>query len=204
MAGKNGKKGGGLFWIPRKNHKHKHLKEQHNEKKTAASIGSQKGPTATAAGTAMMTKAMMSGDSPDHCRTDPLLELKDRPVACTSNGNANKPSAETITASVSVEPVPKPQEALPTSEDKPEEPIGKRNRSTSTDDDEIETAAIVGEKKEDGEEQPLANGAVDLIDGDPTKFNNLGAKKLEEDSEDESCGVKCLYYTLQCCECTIM
>lgn len=59
MAGKNGKKGGGLFWIPRKNHKHKHLKEQHNEKKTAASIGSQKGPTATAAGTAMMTKYVL-------------------------------------------------------------------------------------------------------------------------------------------------
>lgn len=148
---------------------------------------------------------MMSGDSPDHCRTDPLLDLKDKPVACTSsNGNAARPAAETIQATVSVEPRPKAQEAVAVCGPADATSVTRRSRSTSTE-DEIEMAATpLSPDKNPTECEETLNGPIDATDSDPTKLNSIYGKKENAEQEEEGCGVKCLYYTLQCCECTIM
>ncbi|GLV42699.1 Juvenile hormone epoxide hydrolase 2 [Carabus blaptoides fortunei] len=205
----HGKKGGGfnVLWIPGKRHnKHKnHGHGKHHGRSNNSSIGSQRGPVAEAAGTATLHRAMMSGDTPECHARDPFHELKDKSPACSSG--LPKPAGELVTASVLVEPQPKqdgPVQCPPVDGPEP-----RRARSTSTDDDVIETAEtpLAIRKCPNGKERIAQDDAPDSTDSAMFVGNNINGKKkknVNDSEEEDGCVVKCLYYTLQCCECTIM
>lgn len=52
----------------------------------------------------------------------------------------------------------------------------------------------------DGDEKKPLNGKLDQVDAVPVSIQ----EKKPTEEEDEDCTVKCLYYTLQCCECVIV
>lgn len=148
---------------------------------------------------------MMSGDTPECHPRDPFHELKDKSPA--SGSGLPKPAGELVQASVLVEPRPKqdgPIQCPPING-----PVPKRAQSTSTDDDVIETAEtpLAMRKCPNGKDRiSQQDGMPDTTDSAMFVGNNINGKKNVNDKEEEEdgCVVKCLYYTLQCCECTLM
>lgn len=123
---------------------------------------------------------MMSGSS--HAADRQLLDVV----------NKSPPVSEVVTASVLVEPL----------RDAAQGPRSRRSSScTQTDEETI--------KPLDGAALVLADNPAGAVDagGDRTdgaiKVNSVKPPYPEEPEED-GCGVKCLYYTMQCCECAIM
>ncbi|KAI4472052.1 hypothetical protein MML48_1g08619 [Holotrichia oblita] len=43
----------------------------------------------------------------------------------------------------------------------------------------------------------------DMLDGQWIPPKDAAKKHANEEEEDDNCAVKCLYYTMQCCECSI-
>lgn len=62
-----------------------------------------------------------------------------------------------------------------------------------------------GDKRDDKGEKDRKSKDYDKIpNGDyPQDWKSTVDGKIDEEQEDDNCIVKCLYYTMQCCECTI-
>lgn len=48
------------------------------------------------------------------------------------------------------------------------------------------------------------NGTLDRFDDQWKKNNTQSVPGMQKEENEDGCAVKCLYYTLQCCECTIL
>ncbi|KAK4877709.1 hypothetical protein RN001_010215 [Aquatica leii] len=185
-SGNKKKNGFGVIWIPRGS-RHKHKKNKYY-------VRDNYDPR----------RAMMSGDSPNsHTKdyydfkegrsTPPPTTSKDIAIQSSSGGGEAK--AEILAASVILEPL--------------KEPCSNHvgvidSQSNHKNDDEIiaqEDKPLKSEHLTDEGDQKKLNGTIDKLDGNWVPTSDV--KKDEEDS-DENCAVKCLYYTLQCCECSIM
>lgn len=157
---------------------------------------------------------MMSGDSPNsHSKdffdfkegrsTPPPTTSKD--IAIQSSSNIPDGKTDIVAASVLAEPLKehgpgtnyvgvieghsdhhKNDDEILSSEDKP-----------FKDDSRPEA----GDKNDKRDSPKKINGTIDQLDGSWIPPADV---KKDEDEEDDNCTVKCLYYTLQCCECTIM
>jgi len=196
-SGGKSKKGGGLrvFWLPTGHKSHKHKKNKYYAHDNFDSPKS----------------AMMSGDSPNsHGKdyfdfkekegrsTPPPTTSKDISVQSSSGGKDAK--GDIVSASVLAEP---PKEHGPGtnfvgiidghSEHKNDDEIVSTEDKPLRNDDRPEA----GDKKDAPKK---LNGTIDKLDGNWVP----PAEKKEDDEEEDNCGVKCLYYTLQCCECTVM
>lgn len=140
----------------------------------------------------------MSGDSPNS-HTNDIFDFKDRssPIPTTSKDIAVQSGPSIVTASVLVEP-------SKVSECKPDEP-GVDSPVSSVPDDvsSPERTLKLDDTCNSGDQNPdkQPNG-LDKLDG--VWIPPVEEKKLGMNEDDEGCAVKCLYYTMQCCECTIM
>lgn len=83
-------------------------------------------------------------------------------------------------------------------------PVVSNHRPRSTESDQDKRRTIC----EDIDEicvQPVSSSQIKL---DEDKVDNVCVKKedsnVPEKPEETSCGIECLYFTMQCCECTIL
>ncbi|KAF5295495.1 hypothetical protein FQR65_LT10483 [Abscondita terminalis] len=153
--------------------------------------------------TADIFSAMMSGDSPNSHAKDyfDFKEGRSTPPPTTSKdvvvlNNSGEAKAEILAASVILEPLKQPcNNQLGVTDG------GQPNHKN---DDEIiaqEDKPLKSENLTDEGDRKKLNGTIDKLDGN---WNPNSSTKKNEDDSDENCAVKCLYYTLQCCECNIM
>ncbi|KAK9696121.1 hypothetical protein QE152_g32105 [Popillia japonica] len=59
-----------------------------------------------------------------------------------------------------------------------------------------------GDKDDRGKPEKKVDGS-DALDGQWIPPNKEAKKQPIDEEEDDNCTVKCLYYTMQCCECSI-
>lgn len=141
---------------------------------------------------------MMSGDSPTtHDLFDFPPEGRRTPPPTTSKDiGSTEAKTDIVAASVMVEP-PKGGDfvgVLDEDKTKDDEILASEERS----------ARIDGHQRDDGDRKEATkqlNGNKDKLDGNWVPVDDL---KKEDEEYDDNCAVKCLYYTLQCCECTVM
>ncbi|XP_018330685.1 uncharacterized protein LOC108740737 isoform X2 [Agrilus planipennis] len=148
--------------------------------------------------------AMMSGDSPNSQKHE-LFEFKEdrKPPSPTTSRdaavqieNANANNTDLAAASAFSDKV---------NDEVSKEPYANEVHEPHKNEDEIlataEEVPLRTEKRQSSDGNYVSrNDNLNRLDGITIKPVN----KKEETEEDESCGIKCLYYTLQCCECTIM
>ncbi|KAF5292134.1 hypothetical protein FQA39_LY14089 [Lamprigera yunnana] len=183
-SGGNKKKSGfGVVWIPSRSHKHK--KNKYYIRDNYASP----------------KRAMMSGDTPNsHAKdyfdfkegrsTPPPTTSKDIAVQSCSSGDAK---ADILTAAVILEPIKEPYNNYIEITD---------SKSNHSNEDEIitqEEKPFKNAHLADEENNERLNGIIDKLDG-----NWVPSSDLKKEEYDDTCTVRCLYYTLQCCECSIM
>lgn len=147
----------------------------------------------------------MSGDSP-HAHND-IIEYIDggrSSPAPTTSKDPQPISTSVVQASVLVEPEKDCEE----SENSLSSPIFNNltcdDSGESQDNDKtvpLDELDHNGKKKGKNNDRKL-NGDADKLDGVWIPNNDPRKKPLEED--EENCAVNCLYYTMQCCECTIL
>lgn len=156
---------------------------------------------------------MMSGDSPNsHGKeffdfkegrsTPPPTTSKD--IAVQSNTAAAEVKSDTGAVSVLAEPLKEHGPATncigfldARSDSRNDDDIVKTDDKCIKEDDRDRHEA--GDK---GDAPPhKLNGSVDMLDGQWIPPADL---KKQDEEQDDNCTVRCLYYTLQCCECTIM
>lgn len=155
----------------------------------------------------------MSGDSPSSHATETIFDFKEgrhSPIPTTSKDPTQQ---NFVTASVLVEPPPPP---LPPKKEKDEEkeqdgcPLNSpiANNTSDVNDEhhgDEETLKLndggggcgFDDNKRDDEKK--LNGP-DMLDGKWIPAQDA----IKNEKEEEECAVKCLYYTMQCCECTIL
>ncbi|XP_018570518.1 uncharacterized protein LOC108910414 isoform X2 [Anoplophora glabripennis] len=154
--------------------------------------------------------SIMSGDSPNTHQTD-IFDFKEgrtSPAPTTSKDAAVQSGGEVVHATVLVEPEKDKDKDKEDESKDLNSPIlnnASQDERRSSDPDQtvqLEELKFSGKDKDRREKRKL-NGDLDRLDGvwvpsrDPRKD-----VKAEED--DENCTVKCLYYTMQCCECAII
>ncbi|KAJ8925188.1 hypothetical protein NQ315_001374 [Exocentrus adspersus] len=156
--------------------------------------------------------SIMSGDSPNTHQTD-LFDFKEgrvSPAPTTSKDVGVQSGGELVQASVLVEPAKDNKEE----EDNKEmsSPIlngsqDERRCSTDADDQTVQLDELhfsgSGRGEDRRQEKRKLNGEADKLDGVWVP-NREPRKDTKAEEEDDNCTVKCLYYTMQCCECTIM
>ncbi|XP_019870218.2 uncharacterized protein LOC109598740 isoform X2 [Aethina tumida] len=147
--------------------------------------------------------SIMSGDSPNAHRDqnfDFTKESRSSPLPTTSREHTLQSTAvpDAQKASVAVEPEKKEGEPLdiccPTLNN--DECEDKRRNSDASDKAKFDDR---DRDTPDKNEKRKLNGG-DKLDG----VWVTPKKKPEEVEEDDNCLVKCLYYTMQCCECNVM
>jgi len=190
-AGKGKKSGLRVFWIPTGHKKHKnkyYVRDNYDSPESA----------------------MMSGDSPNsHSKelfdfkegrsTPPPTTSKD--IAVQSGSSTADAKTDVVAASSVLAEPPKEHGPGtnyvgvidPHADHKHDDDIVATEEKPLKSDDHPEA----GDKRDVSKK---INGMIDKVDG------NLApsSEKKQEEEEDDSCAVKCLYYTLQCCECTVM
>lgn len=142
----------------------------------------------------------MSGDSPSSHVTETIFDFKEgrhSPIPTTSKEPT--PPRNIVTASVLVEP-PKKEEEKEQESCPFGSPVANNGDDVKADrgDEEPPKLDDSGGREDRKDELRKHNGA-DALDG--KWVPPLDAKS---DKDDEECAVKCLYYTMQCCECTIL
>lgn len=155
----------------------------------------------------------MSGDSPSSHATDTIFDFKEgrqSPIPTTSKESTSQPQ-NFVTASVLVEKPPKRDEEKEQESCLFNSPLANNtcevNNEHGNDESTLKLnstgggggggGGFDGDKKD---EQRKLNGPSDMLDGKWIPAQD--ATKNEKDEEE--CAVKCLYYTMQCCECTIL
>lgn len=135
---------------------------------------------------------MMSGNS--HAAERQLLEqvVRDKGTAAATS------AGELVTASVLVEPVGGHRER--------DGVVVRSRRSSSctqTDEEAIRPVVAVANDDRPTRRQDGAGDSTDTdrTDGQPPPHDT---PKVETQEEEEGCGIRCLYYTMQCCECSVM
>lgn len=141
----------------------------------------------------------MSGDSPSSHAAETIFDFKDgrhSPIPTTSKEPAPH---NIVTASVLVEPPKKEQEkeqeACPFNSPIANNTGDVKNERNNEETLKLNDSSGYDDKMEDAKK---LNGS-DKLDG---KW--IPAQETKSEKEDEECAVKCLYYTMQCCECRIL
>lgn len=151
----------------------------------------------------IFSRSIMSGDSPNMHRNEmfDFKEGRQSPTPTTSKDGANA-----IQASIIVEPGTNKKEE---EDESPSlvSPIlnNAYDESRKTDGDQtmrLDELSYSGKKDDDKDEKRMLNGELDKLDGVWVPSNNTRKKSIEEEDDDKC--VNCLYYTMQCCECTII
>ncbi|RZC33518.1 hypothetical protein BDFB_013065 [Asbolus verrucosus] len=153
----------------------------------------------------------MSGDSPNAFTNENVFDFKEGRSSPAPTTSKDHIYGNVVTASVLVEPQKekgkdKDKEA---DEDHPDfsSPTfnggaDKENRRRSDADKtlELNDPKYNSEKGDKKEEQNLLNGGLDKLP------NPYGRSKEynEEESDEDSCIVNCIYYTMECCKCSIV
>lgn len=146
----------------------------------------------------------MSGDSPSSHATETIFDFKEgrhSPIPTTSKDPTQH---NFVTASVLVEKPPKKDEEKKQEASLLSVPIAN-NTSEVIDDHGNEEKLKLNDGGDHGCDddgkgvENKLNGPADMLDG---KW--IPAQDVKNDKEEEECAVKCLYYTMQCCECTIL
>lgn len=145
----------------------------------------------------------MSGDS-SNSHTNDIFDFKEdrvSPVPTTSKEIGIQGGSTVVTASVLIDAKldEKPEEFIPHS---PASIIGDVENDFAS----AERTLPINENSTCGEPDPdpvnnKQNG-LDKLDGQ--WIHPKDEKGTQQSQDEENCTVKCLYYTLQCCECTIM
>ncbi|KAJ8985151.1 hypothetical protein NQ317_012803 [Molorchus minor] len=152
------------------------------------------------------SRSIMSGDSPNSHQND-IFDFKEGRTspAPTTSKDIGIQSGEVVQASVLVEP---------TKEDESKDlnsPIlnngANEDRSSCEQDQTVQLDDLSyngkGKGDKDDQERRKLNGEFDKLDGAWVPRNDIKKNNKTED-DDDNCTVKCLYYTMQCCECSIM
>lgn len=135
---------------------------------------------------------MMSGSS--HAAERQLLEQVVR-----DKGSGPAAAGELVTASVLVEPVGGHRER--------DGVVVRSRRSSSctqTDEEAIRPAAAVANDDRPARRQDGGGDQTDTDQADGQPMVSNPAKPDPPHEEEEGCGIRCLYYTMQCCECALM
>ncbi|XP_063393413.1 uncharacterized protein LOC134678688 [Cydia fagiglandana] len=141
---------------------------------------------------------LMSGDSHDttHKKTDDdtgLLIGPDRKLPTATLAATETAVAANITASN----VDEKQHLIKQDNDETKEAAGDAKDNEDTDDD----------KDYLSNEEPIRHKLPDTSEPDSVYLRAPPPHKARSTTstpEDDSCGIKCLYYTLQCCDCVLM
>lgn len=148
----------------------------------------------------------MSGDSPNAFTHEHVFDFKEggrtSPVPTTSKDHQG---TQGVTASVLVEP---PQKDGEKKEDEPDfsSPTlnpnsGEKRHSIPDNTLELNEQKYEGDKREKEDENLLNNGGglgAKVHPKPPKQGNEV------EEREDDSCIVNCIYYTMECCKCSIL
>ncbi|CAH1366806.1 unnamed protein product [Tenebrio molitor] len=154
--------------------------------------------------------SIMSGDSPNAFTNENVFDFKEgrsSPAPTTSKDH----NQSVVTASVLVEPQKEKgkEKEKEGDEDQPDfsSPIlnpetNKENRRKSDADKTLEMNddKYGDEGKDKKEDQNLLNGGLDRLPNPYARSKEYG----EEESEDDTCVVNCIYYTMECCKCSIV
>lgn len=149
----------------------------------------------------------MSGDSPNAFTNENVFDFKEgrsSPAPTTSKDN----NQSVVTASVLVEP-PKEKEKNKDRDKEDDEPDfstpvlnpgDKDNRRKSNAERTLEFSDPNFDNDKSGkkEDQNLLNGGLDRLP------NPYARKETGEEEEDDTCIVNCIYYTMECCKCSIV
>lgn len=149
----------------------------------------------------------MSGDSPNTHQTD-IFDFKEgrSSPAPTTSKDATVHGGEVVQASVLVEP-DKDKDKEDESKDLNSPILNNSSQDERRQSDAEQTVQVdelnFSGKDKDRREKRKLNGDLDKLDGVwvPSREPR---KEVKSDDDDDNCTVKCLYYTMQCCECTIM
>lgn len=81
-----------------------------------------------------------------------------------------------------------------------------RPRSTESLQSDLEKRRTVCENVDEICVQPVSSSevTVDEEEVDSTNVKKEDEAAVNEEPEETSCGIECLYFTMQCCECTIL
>ncbi|XP_015833470.1 uncharacterized protein LOC659636 isoform X2 [Tribolium castaneum] len=151
--------------------------------------------------------SIMSGDSPNAFTNENVFDFKEGRSSPAPTTSKEHNQGGVVTASVLVEPQKeKSKDKDKEEEDEPDfstptlNPGDKENRRQSDADKTLD----LNDPKYDGdkgkEEQNLLNGGLDRLPKPYASSKELG----EEESEDDTCIVNCIYYTMECCKCSIV
>lgn len=138
--------------------------------------------------------AMMSGDSTNSPKDyidfqDSRLSLT--PTTSKDYGAPNSTNVA-VAASICTTPIDKPE----TTALLDCTPIMKEGAPTAhPNEDDVPDSTVCSSKP---------NGTVNRFDGEWKKNNTQSVPGMEKEENEDGCAIKCLYYTLQCCECTIL
>lgn len=149
----------------------------------------------------------MSGDSPSAFTNENVFDFKEG--RSSPGPTTSKENNQVVTASVLVEP---PKEKLKDKEgeiDEPDfsdptlNPVGdKRNKPKSDDDKTLDLDDPhydLAKKENNKEDQNLLYNGLDRL---PNPYARQ--KEFDEESEENKCMVNCVYYTMECCKCSIL
>lgn len=111
----------------------------------------------------------------------------DRQLLDIVRNDKGVPTSELMTASVLVE----------STREHIESPRSRTNSNSTQTDDKPGVSTVSPKVVHEAAGGDVADGTVPFPSGDKPQVN-------VPDDDDDDCVVKCLYYTLQCCECRIM
>lgn len=151
----------------------------------------------------------MSGDSPSAFTNENVFDFKEG--RSSPGPTTSKEHNQRVTASVLVEP---PKEEVKNKEsettDEPDfsdptlnKPVVDRQTKPKSDDDKTldsnDPNYELSKKEDSKEDQNLLSNGLDRL---PNPYARQ--KDFDEESEENKCLVNCIYYTMECCKCTIL
>ncbi|XP_044270206.1 uncharacterized protein LOC123014941 isoform X2 [Tribolium madens] len=154
--------------------------------------------------------SIMSGDSPNAFTNENVFDFKEGRSSPAPTTSKDHNQSGVVTASVLVEPQKEKEKSKDKDKEEEDEPDfssptlnpeDKENRRRSDADKTLElNDPKYDDDKGKKEEQNLLNGGLDRLPNPYARSKELG----EEDSEDDTCIVNCIYYTMECCKCSIV
>ncbi|KAJ8737767.1 hypothetical protein PYW08_000362 [Mythimna loreyi] len=201
---KSSKTGFGIIWIPtRKNKKKEVVYSGVNDKYPKAKY--ERSPS---------MYRLMSGDSPDfqpHKKkeeeTDLLMPDRTKvPIASIATAGTALGASEVPSDSTAVGNADEKQEFIQRHDNKEDskEAAGDTNKDLKSEksDDYLENDKIKNKPEKGEKDTEKFEDKVDSVYlRPPPPHKTRSAATVEE---EESCGIKCLYYTIQCCDCVLM
>ena len=164
--------------------------------------------------TLFFSSSIMSGDSPNAFTNENVFDFKEGRSSPAPTTSKDQNTSGYVTASVLVEPQKekgkdkdkdkededRPDFSTPTlnpGADKEKRRPSDADKTLELNDPRNEDSGKGGDKKE---EQNLLNGGLDRL---PNPYARSKAYD-DEDSEEDTCIVNCIYYTMECCKCSIV